>query len=102
MLPAFLEDGHRARHPLEWVEPADRLLERREVREFVMACIDRPPDSYLTVLVPRDIEELDTEEIAPLLETRIWRSRAISIRASPAVPEFLPQGRTPGMPSRMR
>jgi RNA polymerase sigma-70 factor (ECF subfamily) len=67
LLPRFLEDGHHAQRPAEWPEPADALLERKEVREHVRSCIDRLPESYRTVLLLRDIEELDTSETARLL-----------------------------------
>jgi RNA polymerase sigma-70 factor (ECF subfamily) len=67
MLPTFLEDGHHTIHPPEWREDALALMERREERDFVIACIDQLPESYRTVLILRDIEELDTEEAARVL-----------------------------------
>jgi RNA polymerase sigma-70 factor (ECF subfamily) len=67
LLPQFLEDGHHARYPPEWQERADVLLERREVREYVRECIDRLPEGHRSVLLLRDIEELDTAEAARLL-----------------------------------
>jgi RNA polymerase sigma-70 factor, ECF subfamily len=66
LLPSFLEDGHHAVHPTPWAA-ADRLVECREVRELVRAGIDRLPDCYRTVLLLRDIDELDTGEAAKLL-----------------------------------
>jgi RNA polymerase sigma-70 factor (ECF subfamily) len=71
LLPAFLEDGHRAHaeNPDDpWRESAEVALERKETRAFVRACIDRLPDPYRTVLLLRDIEDLDTEETARMLE----------------------------------
>jgi len=67
LLPAFLEDGHHALHPPEWRDGADVLLERREDREFIRACIDELPESHRTVLILRDVEELDPEETARAL-----------------------------------
>ncbi len=67
LLPRFLEDGHHASHPSEWMT-ADVLLERRETRELVRAAIDRLPEHYRTILLLRDIEELDTEETARALD----------------------------------
>lgn len=67
LLPAFLEDGHHAAHPAEWRPDAEALLAERETREFVRASIDRLPESYRTVLILRDVEELDTAECARLL-----------------------------------
>jgi RNA polymerase sigma-70 factor, ECF subfamily len=67
LLPQFLEDGHHASNPREWM-PADALLERRETRELVRAAIDRLPESYRTILLLRDIEEMDTEETGRALD----------------------------------
>jgi RNA polymerase sigma-70 factor (ECF subfamily) len=67
LLPTFLEDGHHACHPHEWRDDAESLLLRQEEREFVRACIDRLPESYRTVLLLRDIEDLDTAEVARAL-----------------------------------
>jgi RNA polymerase sigma-70 factor (ECF subfamily) len=64
LLPRFLEDGHHAVHPPAWAETVDVLLQRREEREFVRAAIERLPASYQTVLLLRDVEELDTAETA--------------------------------------
>ncbi len=82
-LPGFLEDGHHERTPVPWQEGgADALLERDEVRGRVRAAIDELPESYRNVLLLRDIEELDTQEVAKMLElspgavkTRLHRAR---------------------------
>lgn len=67
LLPTFLEDGHSSVSYGDWPESADRLLERTQVRERVRASIDRLPVTYRTVLLLRDIEELDTAEVAEAL-----------------------------------
>ncbi len=67
LLPVF-EDGHHAAYVAEWRDGADTLLERAETRAFVRACIDALPESYRTVLLLRDVEELDTDEAARALE----------------------------------
>jgi len=66
-LPGFLEDGHHATHPPEWRDTPEALLAQRETRDLVHACIDRLPESYRTVVIFRDVEELGTEETARLL-----------------------------------
>lgn len=71
LLPKYIEDGHREDghrgNPTKpWQEP-ETLLERQETRAFVRECIDRLPESYRTVLLLRDIEELDTEEAAQVI-----------------------------------
>ena len=82
LLPQFLPDGHQANPAAEWPEPADAVLQRRELFALVHTCIDRLPEAYRTVLLLRDIEELDTEETARLLgvnpgvvKTRLHRAR---------------------------
>ena len=67
LLPSFLEDGHHTRHPHEWRDTGEALLSSQEDRDFVRAAIDRLPESYRTVLLLRDIEELDTAEVAQAL-----------------------------------
>ncbi len=67
LLPSFLEDGHHAEMFSEWSEPADRALERAEVRELVRAQVERLPETYRTVLMLRDIEGLETEDVAATL-----------------------------------
>jgi RNA polymerase sigma-70 factor (ECF subfamily) len=66
LLPRFLEDGHHAEPLSDWGS-ADRMLMQRDTRERVRAAIDQLPDSYRTVLLLRDIEELDTDEVARAL-----------------------------------
>jgi RNA polymerase sigma-70 factor (ECF subfamily) len=68
LLPKFLDDGHFADPPKEWHEGAEEALARAEVRELVRGEIQKLPDSYRSVLMLRDIEELDTGETARLLE----------------------------------
>ena len=82
LLPQFLPDGHQANPAVEWQEPVDAVLQRRELCDLVRSSIDRLPDDYRTVLLLRDIEELDTEETARLLglnpgavKTRLHRAR---------------------------
>jgi RNA polymerase sigma-70 factor (ECF subfamily) len=67
LLPQFLEDGHHTTHTPEWRDDALALMERREEREFVRARIDDLPESYRTVLILRDIEELEPAATAAIL-----------------------------------
>jgi len=66
LLPGFEADGHISVPASEWA-PADELVMRDEVQRIVRAAIDRLPNSYRTVLLLRDIEELSTEETAQAL-----------------------------------
>jgi RNA polymerase sigma-70 factor (ECF subfamily) len=83
LLPAFLADGHYAEKFSSWGDQADAILSRAETQELVRRKIDELPESFRTVLVLRDIEGLDTEETARVLETtpnavkiRLHRARA--------------------------
>jgi len=80
LLPRFEADGHRRDPGAPW-EPAERL-ERRELRKLVRDAIERLPEAHRTVLLLRDIEELDTAAVAELLgvstgvvKTRLHRAR---------------------------
>jgi RNA polymerase sigma-70 factor (ECF subfamily) len=83
LLPAFLADGHYAERFSAWGEQADTALSRAETKDLVRKYIDQLPESFRTVLLLRDIEGLDTEETARVLETtpnavkiRLHRARA--------------------------
>jgi RNA polymerase sigma-70 factor (ECF subfamily) len=67
LLPRFDETGHHVQEPREWHETGDAAVERRETREIVRSAIGKLPESYRSVLLLRDIEEMDTEETASLL-----------------------------------
>ena len=82
LLPLFAEDGHHASPFPSWGEGADVAIERSETRAMVREAIQRLPETYRTVLVLRDIEEVDTSETARLLgvstnvvKTRLHRAR---------------------------
>jgi len=98
LLPVFLADGH-ATHPfVPWAEGAEQLLARAEMRALVRAAIERLPESYRTVLLLRDIEELAAAEVAELLgitpnavKIRLHRARqALRQLLDPRLREALP------------
>ena len=67
LLPAFQEDGHHVEQFSDWGAPADQLMERKQTRATVRACIEQLPENYRSVLMLRDIEELSTQEAAEML-----------------------------------
>jgi RNA polymerase sigma-70 factor (ECF subfamily) len=74
--------GHRREAGWQEDTRPDELLLRSETRQVVRDAIDTLPDNYRIVLVLRDIEELDTETVADMLEmtpgavkTRLHRAR---------------------------
>lgn len=77
LLPAYLEDGHHVEDFTEWATRADRLLEQKQSHEAVRAAIAELPESYRTVLMLRDIEEMSTDEVAAQLGVT---SNAVKIR----------------------
>jgi RNA polymerase sigma-70 factor, ECF subfamily len=67
LLPEFQPDGHHVQQFDEWRLPPQQRLLREEARAQVRAAVDRLPESYRTVLMLRDIEELDTAEVSQML-----------------------------------
>jgi RNA polymerase sigma-70 factor (ECF subfamily) len=67
LLPAFLDDGHFVERFQSSSEPADVRLGRIEEQEAVRQAIDQLPDHYRTVLLLRDIEGMETAEVASQL-----------------------------------
>lgn len=89
LLPTFLEDGHSVVGYRNWQAPADELVERHEVRDLVRSTIDRLPETYRTVLLLRDIDELDTAESAELLGVSANAVKIRLHRARQALRELL-------------
>jgi RNA polymerase sigma-70 factor (ECF subfamily) len=82
LLPHFGEGEHQIDPPAPWKATPETPLQQQESRELVQQCIGKLPDTYRTVLLLRDIEELDTEETATVLgvspgvvKTRLHRAR---------------------------
>jgi RNA polymerase sigma-70 factor (ECF subfamily) len=77
-----LEDLLPDRRVRPWTEGPETSLAREETRAGVRACIARLPEPHRTVLLLRDIEELDTDATARRLglrpgavKTRLFRAR---------------------------
>ena len=91
LLPTFLEDGHQSRRSTAFRPAAETAIAQRELRELVRGEIDKLPETYRTVLLLRDIEELDTETVAHALginantvKVRLHRARqALRTRLEP-------------------
>ena len=83
LLPQFDGDGHHL-HPIPPGEETFARVALAENRDAVRACIRSLPEMYRTVLLLRDIEELDTEQAAAALnttpgnvKTRLHRARQL-------------------------
>jgi RNA polymerase sigma-70 factor, ECF subfamily len=77
LLPRFDDNGQWVDESVHagWVE--EHPIHQRETRQMVRRCIDRLPEIYRSVLLLRDIEDLDTMEVAEILATS---PNAIKIR----------------------
>ena len=76
LLPRFDTTGNWVEHSL--LSPSAYLsLEASETRTMVRQCIDLLPVNYRTVLMLRDIDELDTEEAAKLMGLK---ANAVKVR----------------------
>ncbi|KAB2957797.1 MAG: sigma-70 family RNA polymerase sigma factor [Thermoanaerobaculia bacterium] len=67
LLPTFREDGHPTRFFVAWGPGPESAAARAELAARVRAAIRNLPESHRTVLVLRDLEELETSEVAQLL-----------------------------------
>jgi len=85
LLPEFDENGCRIEphwYTSDMMTPAD-ILERNDLRDFIISKIDKLPEQYRVVVLLKDIEELSTTEVAAMLDVdegnvrvRLHRARA--------------------------
>jgi RNA polymerase sigma-70 factor, ECF subfamily len=99
LLPRFDETGAWAEDDTPPSTPFD-LVERAEMRAIVRDCIDRLPASYRTILVLRDIEELDNDEAAAALGISVTAAKTRLHRGRQALRTLLAQRLAIGEPSR--
>ena len=83
LMPVFNEADERLEALSSPIAPADRLLERKEIRELVRESIGRLPESHRAAILLRDIEGYSTQETAEALDlttgavkVRLHRARA--------------------------
>ena len=83
LLPDFDENACRIEAPWTRRISAEEILSQAQQRQLVLSKIGELPESYRIVLMLRDIEELDTAEVAEALGTtegnvkvRLHRARA--------------------------
>ena len=95
LLPTFDETGHAVTSFTPWPDGAEDALLAKERCAAVRAAIDRLPDSYRTVLLLRDIDDVDTREAARLLHltpnaVKIQLHRARQALRTLLAPLFVP------------
>lgn len=83
LMPEFDANACRIEAPWPYKATPEEILERQGTRALVTAKIHELPDSYRIVLLLRDIEELDTAEVAEMLgitpgnvKVRLHRARS--------------------------
>lgn len=103
-LDEAMPDRSALASPLPWNRLPDQAVLDSEVRERIRQAVLALPDGYKSVLVLRDLEGLDTEEVAQALglnkdvvKMRLHRARAkvrneleAYLRAHPAEPQNAP------------
>lgn len=89
LLPTFREDGHAAGVPSQWSESPGGAAHRSELARLVHEKIDELPEAYRTVLILRDIEQLDTEAAAEMLGESVSAVKTRLHRARQALRELL-------------
>lgn len=83
LMPEFDQNACRIEAPWPSLATAEEILQRKQTRALVISKIHELPDDYRIVLLLRDIEELDTAEVAEVLgitpgnvKVRLHRARS--------------------------
>jgi RNA polymerase sigma-70 factor, ECF subfamily len=78
----FKPDGHWIEAPRLWDEISpERIVGGRELRDHIMAAIDRLPAGQRAVIILRDLEGCDAEEVCTLLDITAENQRVLLHRA---------------------
>jgi len=89
LLPKYSVDGHREHPGPAWSETGESEAESRERQLLVRSAIDQLPAAYRVVVLLRDIDGLDTQETATILETSDSVVKTRLHRARQALRELL-------------
>lgn len=97
-LPAMEREGDRLKLQIaDWSALPDRLLLRVEMKDALDRAMGELPESYKSVILMRDVEELSTQETAQVLDlsedvvkTRLHRAR-LAVRQK--LDEYLRSGK---------
>jgi len=90
-MPEFDENGCRIEphwYTSDMMTPAD-ILERNDLRAFVISKIDKLPEQYRVVVLLKDIEELSTAEVAAMLNVDEGNVRVRLHRARSALKKLI-------------
>ncbi|HEY4329196.1 MAG TPA: sigma-70 family RNA polymerase sigma factor, partial [Phycisphaerae bacterium] len=83
LLPQFKADGHRKNAGTAWTDCSHiESAATNEQKQLIRECIGKLPGDYRNIILLRDIEEMDTRQVAAHLEiseslvkTRLHRAR---------------------------
>jgi RNA polymerase sigma-70 factor (ECF subfamily) len=89
LLPVFISDGHQKDPGSRWTMSNNEIFERNETQQLIRSKIESLPESYRNVLILRDIEELDTETVAVMLELSVGAVKVRLHRARQALRTLL-------------
>jgi RNA polymerase sigma-70 factor (ECF subfamily) len=92
LLPAYLEDGHRQNPGPAWHAPdhtPDNFALTQEMKRLVHDKISQLPEDHRSVILLRDIEELDTQAVSELLCVSLGTVKMRLHRARQALRELL-------------
>ena len=89
LLPVFISDGHQKDPGSRWTISSSEIFERNETQQLIRSKIECLPESYRNVLILRDIEELDTETVAVMLELSVGAVKVRLHRARQALRTLL-------------
>lgn len=88
LLPTY-ESGFRPDVGPVWRETPSDELERAEMRQLVLTSIDNLPDDHRAILLLRDIEGMDTQQAADVLDISAGAAKTRLHRARQALREQL-------------
>lgn len=98
-LPTYLADGHRQGDRsfllADWSETPEEVLLTGEARKTLELALDRLPDHYRAVVVLREVEGLDNEEVACILGESVSTVKSRLHRARMALREELTRALAP-------
>lgn len=89
LMPEFDENACRIEAPWPTLASAEEIVERNSTRALVLSKIGDLPENYRIVLMLRDIEELDTAEVAEMLEISETNVKVRLHRARSALKKLL-------------
>jgi len=98
----FKPDGHWIEAPRLWDEISpERIVGGRQLRDYVMAAIDRLPAGQRAVIILRDLEGCDAEEACTLLGITAENQRVLLHRARGRIRQAIDEIVSSPRPARM-